>query len=183
MNEPQFQSHPPQVSQAELRQQQLALALAQLMRRVRSGAHTFYWIAALSLVNSGIALFGGTTSFVIGLGITQWVDLFSEILTKGLPEIAMPIRVVAIGLDLAIMGLFALFGYMAAKGRKWAFITGMVLYGLDALLFLPVQDWWSIGFHAYMLWGVFGGLKALNQAQAFSPQTGADSAFPQDIGV
>jgi hypothetical protein len=183
MTEPQFQPQPPQVSPAEFQQQQLALALAQLMRRVRSGAHTFYWIAALSLVNSGIALFGGTTSFVIGLGLTQWIDLFLKIFTEGLPEIAMPIRVIAIGLDLAIMGLFALFGYMAAKGRKWAFIAGMVLYGLDALLFLPVKDWWSIGFHAYMLWGLYGGLNALNQIQALSPQAGADAAFPQDIGV
>ena len=37
----------------------------------------------------------------------------------------------------------------------------MVLYGLDALIFLWVADYMSIAFHGFALWGIYKGLKAL----------------------
>src|SRR6478672_6161125 len=46
--------------------------------RVRAGAKWFYWIAALSLVNSLVAIFGGQFHFVVGLGITSIVDALAK---------------------------------------------------------------------------------------------------------
>jgi hypothetical protein len=37
----------------------------------------------------------------------------------------------------------------------------MVLYGLDGLLFLIVQDWLSFGFHVFALFCIFGGYRSL----------------------
>ena len=42
-----------------------------LERRVKSGANWFYWIAALSLVNSIIVMANGQWSFILGLGVTE----------------------------------------------------------------------------------------------------------------
>ena len=39
----------------------------------------------------------------------------------------------------------------------------MVLYAIDGLIFLLVQDWLSIGFHLFALWGLYGGMKTINK--------------------
>ena len=71
--------------------------------------------------------------------------------------------------------LVVLFGWLARKRMGWAFILGMLLYFVDGLIFLLVQDWLSIGFHAFALFCIFGGyasLKKLAQMegqQAYSP--------------
>ena len=47
----------------------------------------------------------------------------------------------------------------------------MVLYGLDALLFLPIQFWLGIAFHVFILFRLFRGLQACNQLAA-QPESG-----------
>jgi hypothetical protein len=44
---------------------------SELEGRMLGGANWFFWIAALSLVNSIISLYGGGWGFSIGLGFTQ----------------------------------------------------------------------------------------------------------------
>jgi hypothetical protein len=58
-----------------------------------------------------------------------------------------------------------------------------VLYALDGLLFFIVKDYLSIGFHAFVLFFIFGGLKAgnqLNQIQSdpFSSSVEINKAMP-----
>ena len=43
---------------------------------VVSAARWFWWIAALSLVNTGLFYAGSDTSFVIGLGLTTLASVF-----------------------------------------------------------------------------------------------------------
>ena len=109
----------------------------------RNGAQWFYWVAALSLINCVVALTGQQWRFILGLGVTQVVQELAQ--QYGSAD------VVAGLVSLAVIGLFAFFGYQAVKGRGWAFITGMVLYALDGVIFLLVQDWAGVGFHAFAL--------------------------------
>lgn len=121
--------------------------------QIISGARWFWWIAGLSLVNSALIHSGSDTSFVIGLGFTLIADsIFSE-----LKAVAFAIDALAIG---AIFGL----GWFAGKSHVWAFITGIVLYSLDALIYLPLQAWMSVGFHVFALVFIFKGLMALRAA-------------------
>ena len=107
----------------------------------RNGAQWFYWVAALSLINCVVALTGAQWRFILGLGVTQVVQ-----------ELSPGAAAVTAGLvSLAVIGLFAFIGYQAVKGRGWAFITGMALYALDGAIFLLVQDWVGVGFHAFAL--------------------------------
>jgi hypothetical protein len=119
-----------------------ALAVAQM----RSGGSWFYWVAALSLLNSIAA---SRIRFVIGLGFTQVVD--HEL--RGSSGVALLV-------DLLIAGLFILFGVFATKGHRWAFILGMILFALDGLIFLLGPDWLGIGFHLFVLYCLFRGFTA-----------------------
>lgn len=54
--------------------QQIAVSRMVAAGRARTGAKWFYWIAALSMVNSMAAMAGGNFHFIVGLGITSVVD-------------------------------------------------------------------------------------------------------------
>jgi hypothetical protein len=137
-------------------------------RVMMKGANWFYWIAALSLVNSVIALFNGNWSFLAGLGITQVIDAIAIQVSAGGGSGA---NVIALMMDIIVAAFFAFFGFMAGKRQGRAFITGIVLYFLDGLIFLLVQGWLSIAFHLFALYFIFLGWRALNNLRRLE-QTG-----------
>ena len=129
-----------------------------LEQRVKSGANWFYWIAALSVINSLSALSGSTWSFAIGLGFTGVLDAFvgSELLW---------LRLIGLGLHLWLLAAFIALGYTARR-RSGAFTIGMVVYGLDALLCLAFQVWMATALHAFALVSIWGGRAALRRLTA-----------------
>lgn len=133
------------------------IKLMELHRRVKSGGNWFYWIAGLSLINTIVMLSHGKFSFVAGLGITQIIDV---IIAKVGPAAA----VVGLPINLIIAGIYVVFGYFACRRQSWAFITGIVLYSLDTVLFLLFFDILPLAFHAFALLGIISGLKAHNAA-------------------
>lgn len=130
--------------------------LAGLENNLQSSAKWFYWVAGLSLVNTLIIFFGGGVSFIVGLGITQLIDGFVF-------EASDAVKYIALFINILISGMFALFGYFAIKKEMWAFIIGMILYLLDGFIFLLVNDWLSIAFHAFVLFSLFAGIKSLKK--------------------
>jgi hypothetical protein len=116
---------------------------AALQSQRRSGGQWFYWVAALSLINAGVALAGQEWRFILGLGVTQLVQELAQ--ESG--GAAMKAGLVG----LAVIGIFGFLGQRAVAGYRWAFLAGMILYGLDGLIFLMVQDWVGVGFHAFVL--------------------------------
>jgi hypothetical protein len=150
-----------------------------LEKAVRSGASWFYWIAALSVVNSAIQLSGSDRSFVVGLGITQVFDAVATGATQGSEGNAGSVlRGIALVLDLMVAGFFVLIGWQAGKQRAWAFVIGMLLYACDALIFVLVQDWMSIGFHAFALFGVWGGYASIRKLREAEVQLGLRAIGP-----
>lgn len=117
----------------------------------KNGTSWFYSIAGLSIANSIITLIGSNWNFIVGLGITQIIDAIAyEASTKG--------KIIALIINILIAGVYALLGFLSSKGRGWVFILGIVLYGIDALLFIIIQDWISIIFH---LLAIYGFVKAI----------------------
>jgi hypothetical protein len=131
----------------------------QAVARLRSGASWFYWIAGLSLINSVVALTGSNWRFIFGLGVTQVIDALGKEFGGG----AMAVMLV---LDVIVTGMFVLFGVFAHKRHLWAFITGGVLFLLDALLIILFKDWIGVAFHAWVLFSLFVGAKACQQLNA-----------------
>ena len=131
---------------------------AELTQSYKSGANWFYWIAGLTIVTSVIAFGGGGIRFLISLGITQIIDGVAEaISTEGGGGTA---KVVALVVSLLISAVFIIFGWLANQKMLWAYIAGMVLFGLDGLLSLVVQDWIGVIAHGVVLFFLFRGFLA-----------------------
>ena len=116
--------------------------------KIKSGANWFFWIAGLSFINSIIFQSSGKWNFVVGLGITQLVDIIALQLVRSIGKAGY---IVACTLSLMAAGIFVFFGIFSRKKCSWAFILGMIIYALDALLFLFVQDYLGVGFHIFVL--------------------------------
>jgi hypothetical protein len=139
-------------------------------KQMRNGANWFFWIAGLSLINTIVLLMDGSIYFVVGLGITQVVDgIMYYAATDFGSELAPFVQIVGLAINLAILGIFILFGFQARKGKRWAFITGLVLYGLDVLILILAVDLFSILFHGLALYGLIRGLMAANKLITLEP--------------
>lgn len=124
-------------------------------RQLFNGASWFYWIAGLSILNTIVYVMGFNLNFVLGLGVTQVIDAFAYYGSG-------TIKLIAFILDIIVAGIFVLFGVYAKKRHVWAFITGMIIYTADALIFVFVKDWIAVGFHVFALYWVYKGLQANN---------------------
>jgi hypothetical protein len=179
--DPTPQTAQPPLSDRTLELQRVQAMAAELTRRMKNGANNFYWIAALSVINSLVIEFGGDIYFVVGLASTLIVDtLFVEI-AKGATDVSLVVKLIGLVISIVIAGIFALFGLFASRGKNWAFIVGMVLYLLDTLLMLAFQEWMGLIFHGFFLFGLFGGWRALSELNKLAPPKATD--FPQNIGV
>ena len=138
----------------------IAAAIVALEQGGQRGANWFFWVGGLSLVNSAIILSGGNTFFVIGLGVTLLADFVANGFAQQKPDIAMVVKGVAFGFDVFVALVVALFGWLSRKRIIPVFAIGMVLYLLDGLIFLLFQDWLSIAFHAFALFGMWKGIGA-----------------------
>jgi hypothetical protein len=143
-----------------------------LNSRLRSGIGWFYWIAALSIINSLAYQFGATFTFIFGLGITQVVDGIVTGISEQLGQDFGWVRVVGIIVNIGLAALFALIGYVGQKRVRWPVIIGMVLYVLDGLLVLVFQDYLGAAFHLWALFGIWTGLKAMQQLTALERPAG-----------
>ncbi len=135
--------------------------LFELEKRVKSGGSWYYWVAALSLVNSVMAFSGGGGGFVIGLSVTQFMDAM-------LSADGGVMKGVGLALGVLAAGVFALFGVFACKRHVWAFIVGMLFYGLDTILTVRAEQWLGLAFHGWVLFSLFIGTRAAMQINALS---------------
>ncbi len=135
-----------------------------LEAKMKGGAGWFYWIAILSAVNSAVVLSGSHWHFLAGLGITDVITYIAQ--RAGNIGI-----VVAVLLNALALGVFVLFGVFALRRQTWAFIVGMTVYGLDALIFLVGgPDLFSILFHIFALFQIFKGMKAMDELEDLESQ-------------
>ncbi|MHC4926274.1 MAG: hypothetical protein ACYTER_02895 [Planctomycetota bacterium] len=169
--ESQVSSEPQEVVLTE--GQQFQLQLMETEKQFRNGVNWFYWIAGLSLVNSVLWLTGQDWSFLAGLGATQLIDAVVIGLIEE-TQVSESIKYVAFGMDILIAGVYVLFGFLGLRRYKAAIITGMVFYALDGLIFLLAMDILSIGFHAFALFCIFNGLKAMNRLNALESAISPD---------
>ena len=149
-----------------LTQLKILEASARYNKKLRSGANWFYAIAVLSIINSIVMWFGGGINFLVGLAFTQLIDGVIYVISTdlGIGENII-VTVIALFFDAFIAFIFVLFGYLARKKHLWPFIVGMVIYGLDALIFIVFSDVLSFGFHILALFGLYSGVRALRQLQ------------------
>ena len=155
---------------------------SELSGRFRSGANWFYWIAGLTLVTSIISLLGGGWRFFLSLGVTQLIDAIAVVTAESLGDAT---KVVAIVLDIFISAMFAGFAFLATKRHMWAYVLGMVVFVLDALLSIVLLDFIGIIVHGFVLFMMIRGfvagreMLALERDMAAAAQAAQASAAAQ----
>jgi hypothetical protein len=126
-----------------------------LQARMRSGAGWLMAVALFSVINSALMMTSAKIHFIVGLGVTQIADGMGRV--GGATG-----TIVGFVVTLITAGIFLLFWKFARDGQQWAFLAGMVLYGLDGLIFLGFGLWLDLAFHAFALFNMYKGLQALN---------------------
>lgn len=149
---------------------------AELSDRFRSGANWFYWIAGLTLVTSVISLMGGGWSFFLSLGITQVIDGFAVYFANSFGEAT---KVVAVVLDIFITALFIGIGYLSNKRQLWAFLAGIILFGLDSLLSLVIFNVLGLIVHCVVMFLMIRGYIAGRDMLALEREMTAAAASAQ----
>jgi len=128
---------------------------------VESAARWFWWIAGLSLINTVLFHSGSDVSFVVGLAMTT---LASVLFADNLP--------VAIALAAITVGFYFAMGVYARRQKLWAFYVGLVIYVIDALIYVGVQDWMSVAFHALAAFFIIKGIGRVRElSRAAAPAT------------
>jgi hypothetical protein len=127
---------------------------ARVLQALKGSASWFVMIAALSMVNSILAMSGASVRFIFGLGLSQIVDALAH--QAGSPGYVLDLIINGI-----VAGVFVLFWNFARQGQKWAWYLGMAVYVVDGILLLLFKDYLAIAFHAYALYRMSSGLKLL----------------------
>lgn len=137
-----------------------AAARAEITGALHQGSMWFFWIAGLSMVNTFTLFAGSSWMFLAGLGVTQFVAALGH-------QLGQVGHIAAVLVNTLGAIAFLLFGVFARRGSKGAFITGMCLYVLDALLLLLLQAWFVIAFHGYVIYRLYQGYSACSEIHAF----------------
>lgn len=145
--------------------------LQHLQAEIKRSTSWFYWIGALSAINSLAIAFSAGFGFLIGLGITQFIDGFTYgFIENGAPEF---VRFIGLAISLFISALCALFAIAGNKRVLSVYIIGMVIYAMDSLIFLAFQDWLPFGFHIFALFGLskaVGNIKKYRDFESMTPE-------------
>ncbi len=125
---------------------------------VVSAARWFWWIAALSLVNTVMFHAGTQYNFVLGLGLTTLADI----------KFASQ-QAVGLAVSGAAIVFYFLIGLQAQREKLWAFVVGGAIYALDALIFVVYEDWTPVILHAVALFFITKGVIQLRERASVEP--------------
>jgi hypothetical protein len=149
------------------------MAVVEKTNRARHAASWFYVIAAMSLINSLLSVYQANASFLAGLGVSQLIEAASLALRESAnPRSSVVILGAGLMLNVVVSAAFALFGLLASRGSRRAFVVGMVIFGLDTVLVLWFRDYVGIVYHLIVLHLLFSGLRAGRDAGT-KPKTGS----------
>lgn len=137
--------------------------MAELKTAGDKGANWFFWIAALSLVNTVVTHSGGDGHFILGLAVTFIVDVIGREIVKEHPDSASVVLFIAVGFSLFVDAFVVLFGVMSRQRWLWVFGFGMFLYLLDGILFALLGVYMAAGIHAFALFSMFQGFKSYQE--------------------
>ena len=135
---------------------------------MRLGASWFYWVAIAAVLSTFLVYFVNFQTHFLGLGVNEYLD------GRALAGTGDAARWGTILLQVAIAGILAAFGYFAWKGSDIAFILGMFLYFVDAVVLLGFREIFAFGFHLFALFFMFKGLLA--SRRRFDPSVDATGA-------
>jgi hypothetical protein len=116
---------------------------------VRKASYWFFGIAAFSIINTLLVSRG--MNFSVGLSLNKFVG---DVVTQSSGETSYITDIVA-------AGVFIVLGFFSIRIQRWAFIAGLIIYLVDALIYIVFEEWVALALHGYILYRLFLGLRAL----------------------
>jgi hypothetical protein len=125
---------------------------ADLRADSRSDANYFFWAAGLAAFGTG--LLPVRLNIFVTIGAFDLLGFYGKSLSPLYP-IAM------YGAAAAWLVMLVALGFAGRSGHRWAFLAGVVLYGLDMIALMLTFSLWAFGVHAFFVFKWFHGQKAL----------------------
>jgi hypothetical protein len=126
---------------------------ADLRADSRSDADYFFWAAALATIASG--LLPVRIDFLVNIGV---FDLLNRSYVR---EFGPTYPLVTYGAPVAWLAALLALGFAARRGHRWAFLTGIALYGADMIALMATFSLWAFGVHAFFVFKWLQGQSAL----------------------
>ena len=122
------------------------------------GASWFLWIGIISALNITAVIFRQNISFLTGLGLNYGILGMMDGIRRASGIDLMPLGFI---LTFLVSGLFIWIWSKSKQKNKKFYLTGLIIYGIDTLIFLLLKQWYDLGFHVLALFGLYYGYKAL----------------------
>ena len=122
------------------------------------GAVLFLWIGIFSALNILSIIVHQNLQFIAGLGINYFILGAIDGILR-----ATGVNLIIVGYALAFLvsGLFIFIWKKSKQENKAIYLTGLIIYGLDTIIFVFTKEWFSLGFHVFALVMLGNGYNAL----------------------
>lgn len=122
------------------------------------GAVLFLWIGIFSALNILSIIIHQNLQFIAGLGINYFILGMMDGIRR-----ATGINLIILGyaLTFLVSGLFIFIWKKSKQENKAIYLTGLIIYGLDTIIFVFTKEWFSLGFHVFALLMLGNGYNAL----------------------
>ena len=119
-----------------------------LEQKKKNAIDWFYWIAGISLLNTLLLMTKSSIYLLFGLGISNLIVAtgmaFSQTSNSWVPQL------ISFILASLFSGFFILVGRKGMESRRWV-IVGLIIYALDLIPLILLDDVLSVGFHLFAL--------------------------------
>lgn len=125
---------------------------------ILGGASWFLWIGILSALNLIALIIHQNLQFIAGLGINYFILGMMDGIRR-----ATGVNLILLGyaLTFIVSGLFIFIWKKSKQENKAIYLTGLIIYGLDTIIFVFTKEWFSLGFHVFALLMLGNGYNAL----------------------
>jgi len=125
---------------------------------IKNSSSWFLWIAILSSCNIIAFIFHQNLHFIAGLGINYAILGIMDGIRRASGINLMPL---GFFLTFVFSGLFLWIWTKSKKENQKIFLTGLIIYGIDTILFIYSKEWFSVAFHIFVFWLLFVGYRTL----------------------
>lgn len=125
---------------------------------ILGGASWFLWIGILSTLNLIALIIHQNLQFIAGLGINYFILGMMDGIRR-----ATGVNLILLGyaLTFIVSGLFIFIWKKSKQENTAIYLTGLIIYGLDTIIFVFTKEWFSLGFHVFALLMLGNGYNAL----------------------
>ncbi len=127
---------------------------ADLRAESRDDASYFFLAAGLAALGTGLFLV--RVNVLVNIGTVDLLTVYGRPFGQLYPLVVYGVAAMWVAV---VLGL----GFAARSGYRWAFLAGIVLYGVDMLALIMMFSIWAFGIHAFFVFKWFQGQKALKE--------------------